>query len=372
MTNQIATLKCLPEDVSSGEVTLNRWFEVWISTYKRGYVKPTTIDTYISLYDRHIRDDIGNHLLKEFHSIHIQRFYNDFLEKGYSPKYLGTLHTMLNGLFKSAIANELITTNPCSFIKRPIAVSAERRILSPAEQKRFEAKLLNNKFDHIEPLLTTMLGTGLRIGEVLALRWSNVHIAPICEGIYEPGLAKPVSYITVRHTLVRVKNDGINPGYHYILQPPKTKHSLRSIPLQHAVVSALQRQHGLQQDYKSRPNWNPPAGFEDLVFSGKKGQPQWRSTIVSCMDTVIKAINDEEKKLAEATDSRPIYMEKLLPHSLRHTFATRCLEAGIPAKVVQHWLGHASIKMTLDLYTHVSQDLSAMHMYMLEEAMKKI
>ena len=59
-------------------------------------------------------------------------------------------------------------------------------------------------------------------------------------------------------------------------------------------------------------------------------------------------------------------MDPILPHSFRHTFATRCLEAGIPPKVVQTWLGHASIKMTMDLYTHVNVDLSAEYMLSLE------
>ena len=110
--------------------------------------------------------------------------------------------------------------------------------------------------------------------------------------------------------------------------------------------------------------------MDNLVFSGKKGQPQWRSTIESRIDTIIKAINEEEREQAESEKRSPDLMKRVLPHSFRHTFATRSLEAGISPKVVQHWLGHASIKMTLDLYTHVSEDLSTNQMNILEKYMK--
>ena len=111
--------------------------------------------------------------------------------------------------------------------------------------------------------------------------------------------------------------------------------------------------------------------FSCHVFCGKNGIPQWRSTVVSRIDTVIRSINRNEIRLAHEENREPDLMQSVLPHSFRHTFATRCLEAGIPPKIVQGWLGHASIKMTLDLYTHVSPDLSAGYMHVLESSLKK-
>ncbi|MBR1874206.1 MAG: tyrosine-type recombinase/integrase family protein [Eubacterium sp.] len=233
-------------DNGYGGITLNMWFDIWLEVYKRDRIKQTTIDTYKALYDRHLRYSIGSHDMREFKPLHIRKLYNDFLKTGYSAKYLNTLHTMLNNMFKTAVSNEIVNTNPCSDIERPVCKSHERRVLSVDEQKR------------------------------------------LCTQIKQPG-------------------------------------------------------------------------FEDLVFCGKKGQPQWRTSVVSAIDTVVRSINEDDR-------DEP-HMERILPHAFRHTFATRCLEAGIPPKVVQKWLGHASINMTLDLYTHVSEDLSAQHMYTLEKCM---
>ncbi len=254
MQTPITTESLFPQNLTSLDMstsktpTLNRWFDIWMSTYKNGRIKPTTMDTYRALYDRHIRNSVGMHTLDEFHPIHIQKIYNDFLNKGYSPKYLSTLHTMLNNMFKKALANELIASNPCALTDRPGSDISDHRVLTIDEQLTLCEHMKRPRFRHIEPAVTTLLGTGLRIGELLALKWSDIHLADDMPGSY--GIPDPVNFLTVRHT-----------------------------------------------------------------------------------------------------------------------FATRSLEVGIPPKVVQHWLGHASIKMTLDLYTHVSHDLSAQYMHMLEASL---
>ncbi|MEE3468439.1 MAG: site-specific integrase [Eubacterium sp.] len=371
MIDTIQQLQTLPAPADGGAPTLNRWFEIWLDTYKRGRVKPTTIDTYTALYNRHIRNSIGDHYLEEFHPIHIQKLYNDFLNKGYSAKYLSTLHALMNSLFKTALANDLVPVNPCSFVDRPSIETPDRRILSRDEHMLLLRQLRTPRFRHIEPTIITLLGTGLRIGELLGLRWEDVHLACDYPTLrVEEGQPAPVSYLTVRRTLVRVKNDQTD-GSQYLLQSPKTKCSLRSIPLQNSVVEALLRQRGLQLEYRHRSTWSPLPGFEGLVFAGRHGQPQWRSTVVANISTVVTTINQIEERNADRENRLATHIDRILPHAFRHTFATRCLEAGIPPKVVQHWLGHASIKMTLDLYTHVSKDLSAYHMHLLEASLEE-
>ena len=368
MTNQLPTIvQNLPG--YPGKPTLNRWFDIWINTYKKGHVKPTTLDTYLAIYNKHIRNNIGDHCLCDFRQVHIRSYLNSILAQGYSFKYLGTIQTLLNMLFESAIDNELISTNPCSHIPRSKVDLCERRVLSISEQQKISHMLLRHRFNRIEPLITTLLGTGLRIGEALGLRWTDIHpsIEELSYIINQDYDSTP--YLTVSNTLVRVNNE-FGSGTHYILQPPKTRSSIRSIPLQRKVTAALLRQWSIKKNDMSDSNWSPLPGLDNLVFSGKKGQPQWRSTIESRIGTIIKTINEEEIKMAESEKRSPDLIEKVLPHTFRHTFATRSLEAGIPPKIVQHWLGHASIKMTLDLYTHVSEDLSTNQMDILENYMK--
>ena len=102
--------------------------------------------------------------------------------------------------------------------------------------------------------------------------------------------------------------------------------------------------------------WKPLKGFENIVFVGYQGRPRQTTDVGHTLKDIIVYINKEEEKKATERHTTPFVMEDFHPHTLRHTFATRAFEAGVEGKVVQAYLGHASIKMTLDTYTHVASD----------------
>ena len=127
--------------------------------------------------------------------------------------------------------------------------------------------------------------------------------------------------------------------------------------MQDSVYKALKRQWiQLKEMQLSASEWQPLEGFENLVFVGKNGKPITEHTFQVTLDWIEKSINKERKKQAEKNKTVFIPIPHFYPHALRHTFATRCFEAGIDAKVVQGFLGHYSIAITLDLYTHVTDD----------------
>lgn len=334
------------------KITLNKWFDVWLKDYKTNKVKKTTIQNYQTLYDNHIRENLGKRVLVQIKPIHIQKLYNDFIESGYSTTSLQTLHALLHNILDIAVCNDLLVKNPCMGTVRPTIEEKDKRVLSAEEQTNLLNFIRQTEWQFCEPVITTMLGTGVRVGEVLGLKWEDVDFDN--------------NTITINRTLVYIK-DKKTGKFGFEEQAPKTKNSKRTIPLHVNVVKALKRQRLNQNYMKLHGNWQPHEGFETLVFTGSKGQPQQTASIQNILNRIVKSINDEEANKASKENRTPVIMEHLHPHALRHSFATRCFEADIPPKTVQMLLGHANIQITLNLYTHVSAEKKLQDMKKLDK-----
>ena len=341
----------------AAKTTLNDWFEIWLHDYKLNKIKATSWQNYGNLYDCQIRHTLGPLCLSQIKPIHIQKMYNDFIARGLSSKYLHNMNAILYNLFDIAIRNELLLKNPCDGVIKPPITSTERRVLSMEEQLRFLRFIQQERWKFSEPTLTVLLGTGMRVGELLGLNWEDIDFEQ--------------KSISINKTLVYVK-DHTTQKFHFAFQTPKTRHGNRIIPMQSQVEQALRRQEALQRSLRAKPDWNPQPKFERLVFAGHNGQPRQRTAIQCTLNRIVRAINDEETLAAQQEGREPILMEHLHPHALRHTFATRCFEVDMPPKTVQQLLGHASIQMTLDLYTHVSEQKKIADISKLEQLFSSV
>lgn len=242
-------------------------------------------------------------------------------------------------------ATELPKVEPYTVV-RVLTVKEQREVLEHAKERIHEN------------LIQVALGTGMRGGELLGLTWDDVDFRK--------------REISVNKTLVYIK-DKETKKYVFKYQTPKTKNSIRTIPMQDSVYKALKRQWiQLKEMQLSASEWQPLEGFENLVFVGKNGKPITEHTFQVTLDWIEKSINKERKKQAEKNKTVFIPIPHFYPHALRHTFATRCFEAGIDAKVVQGFLGHYSIAITLDLYTHVTDDKAKSEMDKLQNLYKEI
>lgn len=334
-------------------LTLNQWYELWLSEYKCTTVKQGTVDSYRCMYEYYIRDVLGDKMLAEIRSDELQRFFNDMNRSGYSKSTLSLTSVVIGSMFRQAVKNELINRNPVDacILPRGRRKVSERQALSERQQERLLEAARGNP---AEGILRLALGTGMRIGEITGLQWSDINWKK--------------NELYVRTTLKQHREKRI-----FYLDLPKTGSSARTIPLLPEMVRVLKEEQKKRKEEKREAGvmWRPLQGMEQLVFLQKDGTPvsgqlvrQQLGRLVDEMNgNFSSAVRRKRDNGAGRAESEP--MPHLTPHILRHTFATRAIERGIPPKVVQELLGHSSITMTLDLYTHVLPQTKA-------EEMKKL
>ena len=334
---------------------LDAWFDVWLNTHKKKSIKESTRSRYDYCYKNYIQKKLGKRKLADFKPILLERLFQDMADNDYSTKTIRDIYNILSAVFKYAVHNRLITYNPCDGVELPKTKKKPIRVLSVEEQSDV---LRYAKGRLYENLIITALGTGMRAGELLGLTDADLNFRK--------------REITINKTLVHIKD--LSTGkYVFKYQTPKTESGKRVIPMQESVYKALRKQRTQKKEMQIASDaWEPLKGFENLVFVSKNGKPVSAHAFQSALNWIVNAINKDRQKQAEKGKKDFVPMEHIYPHVLRHTFATRCFEAGIEAKTVQKYLGHSSVAITLDIYTHVTNDKARIEMDKLEELYKKI
>jgi len=299
--------------IEPSSMTIACWMDIWLSEYKKIQLKPRTYMKYRFEYNRYIVPALGRLPIKDLRADMVQKFINEMASKVSASTVIAT-YSILRASLRQACLNDMLAKNPADGAKLPIRESRAVHVLTPEEQERF-IKTANDEY--LGDIFIIELATGLRIGEALALTWDDVDFE------------EEVLNVNKTQGPVILYDEQGNAHREIVTGTPKTKSSNRTIPLLPEVVGVLKH---LQADHFS-PNNNK-------VFCNLKGKPVDQSYVVT--------------KLHRICDKAGIGRVNF--HSLRHTFATRCLESGIELKVVQELLGHASIRMTADLYTHVLPD----------------
>ena len=323
-------------DIKQKPYSVDEWHDIWIK-YKENEVKYGTVLDYRETYRLHIKQPLGQKKLKKITSDHIQDIYYNLAAECYSKSTLKSVRAVLNGMFTYALRKKVILINPLDGTYLPkIKKPKKKQVLSLEQQKIF---LAYTKGNVCEPLIKLAAGTGMRIGEIRGLQWKNVDFKN--------------HLIHVRTTL---KYGGKGKGYR--LDTPKSESSERSIYMLPDIAELLSNERTLQSRRKIMAGdyWEPCEGLEDLVFTTSNGRPLH-----------VSKVNIEIKKIQQAMIDDGINMPPITPHLIRHMFATRCLEKGIPPKVVQDILGHSTIEMTLDTYSHVLPDFNEKEMMKLQD-----
>lgn len=331
------------------EITLNEWFDIWCREYKYNRVKVTTIQTYQTLYDCQIREKLGEYRIRDIRPFDLQILCNQMIDNKSSSSYIHNIYSMLSNIFKFAVNNELMGKNPCDGIILPSKHSYKRTFLTLEEQKNLLQFVKQEQWQKHLPIITTLLGTGMRIGELLALTWDDIDFK--------------TNTISINKTMVYIKNPQTG-HFEFQTVEPKTQNAYRAIPMVQSVKNQLKMQKNILQCHQSKNTWNPLKSFVNLVFPNKYGKPQQRGDVQRILNRIVRAYNEEHEK---DSSSQVCKLPNLHPHMLRHSFATRCFELDIPPKTVQMLLGHSSIQLTMDIYTHVSEQKKREDMKKLED-----
>lgn len=331
------------------KIILNKWFDIWAAEYKANVVKESTLILYKQYYGWYIKPILGAVQVRNIRSIHVQKIINSMVDRGFAENTMKKVSAILSDVLTYAVNNDILVRNPCQGVSIPQKEPKKRRVLTRDEQAVF---LRTAKESPYYPLYVTALYTGMRIGELLALTWDDVDFKK--------------SSISVNKTLSYIQSKKGQKG-EIKLQTPKTKAGERTIPIL-AELSKVLRRHKLEQRtlrLELGDKWNGEHGLGDLVFTTQFGTPLSERYVNKSMEYISNRINKAEAKAAEKEKRKAVVFEKISPHGLRHTFATRAFENGMKDKAVQEIMGHGSLSMTMDLYTHVTNDTK-------EEEMKKL
>lgn len=308
------------------EIKLDNWFKQWVDIYKKKSVRPNTLREYTHIYNKNISPFFGNRNINSFVKRDIQELIDIASDKGYVYERQNKIKVILSDMFSRAMEDELMIKNPTKGVKLRADKQIKARSLSVDEQELFFEASAGLFYDN---LFNVAVNTGLRPGELFALTEQDIDL--------EKG------FINVSKTLVYQKYlDDDCKKFH--LEPPKTKESYRKVPINSECRKYLEKQ--IRQ--KNAIMHKRPKEQNDYLFVTQYNTPLNSQIYSDAIRSIIKLINLSKSKDEE--------LEIFSGHTFRHTFATRCFEAGVQPKVVQSYLGHATLQMTMDLYTHVMEE----------------
>lgn len=326
--------------------TLDDFFDIWINEYKYKIICENTKQEYKTVYRKHISPTLGKRKLLEITSLMVRSLINNLDKRGYRYETKNRVRIMLLDIFDKALIDSYVNRNPVKGIKLVRNEKKEIRVLTKEEQiDFFECAAWTFYFN----LFVVAVETGLRPGELYALTLEDIDFKN--------------KQIKVNKTLIYQKFEG-DDGKTYHLGPPKTKASNRKVPITVRCEAALKKQMKQRKVILNRHSVTPIQGFDNLLFLSTLGTPLNATTYCDAIARVVETINLMKDPLEQ--------MEKFSGHSFRHTFATRCFEAGIQPKTIQAYLGHATLQMTMDLYTHVTEDFKQSEIEKLENTENKV
>jgi len=309
--------------VKPGKLLFGDYLDRWLRDYCECNLAPNTAETYRWFIDCHIKPALGRIPLTQLKPEHLQRLYSDKLTAGrldgaggLGNRSVRYIHTTVHRALKSAVKLGMISRNPADAVDIPKVVRREIRAMDETDIHIFLEYARSTPY---YPLFYLAFFSGMRRSELLALRWSDIDLL-LCQA-------------SVNRTLHQLHNREI------IFSQPKTTKSRRLIALSPSTVAVLRKHQEAQ--HKLRQALGIPFSDNDLVFCKPDGSPLLPDSVTQAWRNLAKRAGLSGFRL----------------HDARHSHASVMLKQGVHPKIVQERLGHASIQITLDTYSHLMPGL---------------
>ncbi|MDO8616485.1 MAG: site-specific integrase [Dehalococcoidia bacterium] len=307
-------------DAPPGKLTTEEFLQRWLEDYAKGNTAPRTHERYSQIVRHHLVPAFGMIPLAGLRPQHIQAYYSEARQEGRVDGRDGGLsaqtvlhhHRVLREALHHAVRWQLLARNPADAVEAPRPPRHEMHVLTPDGVQRLLAAC---KDPDLHAIIFVAVATGLREGELLALRWSKVDLNG--------------GSVHITRTLQYVAGQGL------LFGEPKTSRSRRRVSLSRDTA-ALLSEHRRRQ-LERRLALGPGYEDQDLVFAGPAGKPIPPYSVSQRFATLVRAAS----------------IGPLRFHDLRHTSATLMLSAGVHPKIVSERLGHSGVAITLDTYSHV-------------------
>ena len=314
----------------AADMTVDAWFEYWIGI-KKQTVRYNTVRNYAERYHANIQPVIGSKLLNEIKPLHCQKVMSDMADKGYKTSTIYQTRIALFNMLEFAKENDVILSNPCkksvkSDIGKP---SGKKEALTIDVQRKFLEHIKGNSYEN---QYRFVLQTGLRTGELIGLKWSDID--------FKKRILKVERSMEYRYKVGEWR-----------VGEPKSKSGYRTIPLTNEAIRILK-----EQKRKNSKIDIISMEWADIVFLCGKGTPVKNSTY--------------DSNLFKICDKAGI--NRFSMHVLRHTFATRCIEAKMLPKTLQKIMGHSNIGITMNLYVHITEDEKQKEIDMVADALNVV
>lgn len=268
---------------------------------------------------------------------HIKAYYSKLSKAGYAHSTIKFINNMIFPALEMAVDDDIIRKNPAKGSISDYGRQAEEReaLTIPQQEKLLEFVKQSNVYNTYYPMLTIMIGTGLRCGELIGLTWKDVDTK--------------ARRLNVDHQLI-YKNYGDGCRFH--ISTPKTDSGVRVIPMTQDVQKAFEEQRKINFMLAKDKSLEVD-GYSGFVFTAKSGRPLMPYGVSSALYNIVDAYNKQEVQRAKKEHRKAELLPKISARVMRHTACTRMAECRMDIKVLQYIMGHAHIDVTMEVYNHL-------------------
>lgn len=302
-----------------------------------------TLINYIYLYNKHIKKTFGLRQIRRVKYSDVKKFYISKLDEGLRISSVKNINNVLGPVFELALRDGYIAQNPTNgivseFARRKDWEPKKREALTEDEQERLIDYVANSyRYKEWLAFLTVLLGTGMRIGELLGLRWEDVDFLR--------------NTISVNHTLNY--DVSLNGRCEFYITFPKSRSGVREIPMLDDVKETLLRMFVRKDDFNADRQIIVD-GYTNFIFRDLNGNLYTSARVNEAWKSIRKSYNKEEEARAKKERKNPRLLPYFTSHHLRHTFCTRLCQQKVAIKTIQAIMGHAHPETTLQIYASVT------------------